>query len=162
MSDCSPKAILVSTPCPPEAVLVPQQQPIEVVTRILRGPPGPPGQNMVVTANAGENIASFELVYVSNNQAFVASQEDLSNLDKFAGVSLFSVTTGQVTNIQTDGEVQNPLWNFSSGFVWLGTNGQVTQTPPVPNNTIYRVLLGVAVSPVKLLLRISEPISYNI
>ena len=153
MSDC----------CKPEAVLTPTEQPIVAVTNILRGPQGPQGPaGGMLIATAGETINAYTPVYVTNDTAFIASNDDLANFDNFAGISDNSATTGNSLNIATEGFIQNPAWTWSNGLVWLDSAGMLTQTAPIPSNLIYRQFVGIAVSPVKLLLRVSEPVLYNI
>ena len=158
MADCA-CPVVVSTVAPPiGAVVAESPQPIAAIlansARIVQ-----PSQLQVI---AGEDIATFAAVYVASDTAFLASNNDLPNFDKFAGIAHPGALTGQQMIVLTEGFVQNPAWNWVNGFVWLGTSGALTQVPPAPNTSIYRQFVGLAVSPVKIILRISEPILYNI
>ena len=150
MSDC----------CVPQAVLVPAEQPIAAIVKIERGPAGPIGG--AVTATAGEAIAAYTPVYITNDTAFIASNDDLVNVESFAGIAEVSGNLGDSITVVSDGHIQNPSWNWTNGFVWLSASGTLTQTLPAPSNLLYRQFIGIAVSPVKIILRISEPVLYNL
>lgn len=158
MSDCACPVIVTTVEAPIAAVVGGEPTPIAAIVgnseRVVL-----PNQ---VQATAGETIPNFAAVYVASDLAFLADNSDLANFDKFAGIAMSGGIAGTQLTITTEGFVQNPAWNWTNGLVWLGNGGLLTQVSPVPSPGIYRQFVGIAISPVKLILRISEPILYNI
>ena len=170
MSDCCKiGAIVVNRDKPVTTAIVNRPQPIQVVTQILRGPQGPQGPpglsgigGGVLNLIAGEAIAAYSPVYGLNNQVFVASNNDLANFDKFIGIAENAGGVNDSIAIRTEGEIQNPSWNWTkNSFIWL-SNGTLTENFPVISPTVFCQFVGRAISPVKIIVTISEPIIYNI
>lgn len=165
MSDacCHVAAVVVNRDKPVQTVVVNRPQPVTVVTKVLRGPAGPPGPSGgSVHLLAGEAILAYDPVYGFNNNVFVASNSDLVNFDKFVGIAENAGAIGQNIVVRTEGEIQNPAWNWTkNSFIWLD-NGVLTENFPAVTPTLYRQFIGKAISPVKIVVNISEPILYNI
>lgn len=132
----------------------------------LPGPPGSPGSPGInggtIIVSAGEVIVAYDPIYVFNNQAFIASNSDLVNFDKFVGLAESSGNIGEDIIIRTEGEIQNPSWNWTNNsFIWL-SNNTLTENFPTITPSEYRQFVGRAISPVKIIVNISEPILYNV
>lgn len=127
--------ITISYPdAPPQTITV--QDTIHAVSVVTVGVPGPQGpkgddggvQSETITATASTDIDVGRVVTVFDGVASYA--DNISNYTGQLGVTLDSaVLDGQLT-IQITGIVTNTAWNFSSGFIWLGQNGVLTQTEP--------------------------------
>ena len=164
MSDCCKiGAIVVNRDKLVTTAIVNRPQPIQVVTQILRGPQGAPGPTGgSVHLLAGEAIAAYSPVYGFNNQVFTASNNDLANFDKFIGIAENAGGINDNIVVRTEGEIQNPSWNWTkNGFIWLN-NGTLTENFPIISPTVFCQFVGRAISPVKIIVTISEPIIYNI
>ena len=72
------------------------------------------------------------------------------------GITTGAAAAGDAINVQASGEMTEVSWNWTPGLpVFLGTNGLLTQTPPVSG---FQLVLGVAISPTKLAINIKQPI----
>jgi len=72
------------------------------------------------------------------------------------GFTLSATLAGQVVDIRHAGTITEPTWNFAAELpVFLGSNGAVTQVPPVAG---MQVIVGVAISQTQLFVRIHHPI----
>ena len=105
----------------------------------------------IVTITASEAISAVKVV---TSQGTLANPND-PDVFEILGFSRFSAGMGESLQVITDGVVENNTWTLSDGIVWLAANGEITQVAPV---TDYDIVIGVAVSPTELLLRIGESI----
>lgn len=128
----------------------------------IQGPPGPPGAGSGFTTTAGETIAAYDAVYVENDLAFLASNDDNLHFLSFAGLAAVGASITDPIDIITSGLAVNPAWSWiANQEVFLGTNGQLTQIPPTPISSNYRIVVGEVVAPDRLIVRISEPILFD-
>lgn len=125
----------------------------EVVEIATEGPQGPAG------APGGATTTKTAAVALSGHRAVTpradGTVEYASNGDAdHAGAALFlttqAVAMGDAVTVQALGEITNGGWSWTPGPVWLGTNGQLTQTPPVYPAVFSRVV-GAATSPTTVL-----------
>ncbi len=127
----------------------------------IPGPPGPPGADSGFTSTAGEQIQAFQPVYVENELAFVAGSDDIAKSLSFAGLSTVGASISNPVDIITAGYITNIAWNWSPNLeIFLGPGGTLTQTPPTPSNSLYRIVVGEATGPDSMIVRISEPILF--
>ncbi len=79
-----------------------------------------------------------------------------STANSVIGISTNSAATGTVVNYKTFGRIVEPTWNWTvNSPLFVGTDGQILQSPLVSG---YILKLGVALSPVEILLNIGKPI----
>lgn len=105
---------------------------------------------------AGESIPLFRVCYVRGDQAFVASNDmAIAYANLIQGIAVSTANEGDLVQIQLAEKIYNSEWNFTKGKpVFLGTNGNVTQTPPQSGLLCE---LGLAVDNSMLFLDIEEP-----
>ncbi|MCO6057293.1 hypothetical protein NG726_11490 [Pseudomonas sp. MOB-449] len=125
-----------------------------------QGPPGPkgipgPAGGSAVDCQAGEVISALRVLYEFNGQVFVLDYRDDAHIDLLLGISLTAADVGQPLSVQRSGVIEDAGWNLQPGRIWLGANGQLTQTPPVNG---FDVLIGAAVSATRITLNIQDPI----
>ena len=139
---------------------VPVQETV-VVTEAEQGPPGPPGppgmpSGLIIQRKAGQDTSALVAVYEDMFGAvWPASQDIEADVLALLGVTLSAAVAGQSVNVQRFGFVDDTNWSWQPGRVFLGANGQLTQTAPA---TGHDVLIGNAVSATRLILNIQDPI----
>ena len=88
--------------------------------------------NTVEIYDIGEDIAQYKLVYLAaDGLVYIADSSAIAT----AGVEALVITAqtaGQVDQeLLISGKVTNASWSLTPGsFVYLSTNGDITQTPP--------------------------------
>lgn len=82
------------------------------------------------TLESSTNLSALRAITTdANGKAKYASNDTIANA-MVIGISSTSANTGQNITIKTSGQMTDAFWNWSKGFVYLSTNGQLTQTPP--------------------------------
>jgi hypothetical protein len=105
-----------------------------------------------VTAAAAENINAFTMVTYDDNGLVINAGGSIF----VSGMSVRSVTAGETVEIQTQGLVTNQGWNLTPNLpIYVGINGDITQDP---NEGVYCINVGHAVSSTKILLQIQPTI----
>lgn len=131
---------------------------VDVVTEALQGPPGPPGPagGAAFIRQSDGPLSALRIVWEDGSgvvRPLDSSDED--HIDLMSGLTLTAAaSTGPVT-VQRSGPVNDAAWTWTPGRVYLGANGALTQTPPADG---FDVLVGVAVSPTRLILDFQDPI----
>jgi len=118
------------------------------------GPPGPAGGSAVQRI-AGESLSALRYCYERAGQTFVLDFADRNNIDLAAGLTLSAADRGGLVNLQLTGPVDDLLWSWTPGPLWLGAAGALTQQPPT---TGFLLQVGTAVSPTRIILNPSQPI----
>ena len=109
-----------------------------------------------LTRTAAEAISALRVVRSSTLTAVVLARWPESLSTAPLGVTTTSATLGDNISIQTGGELEDNAWSWTPGSpVFLGANGTLTQTQPTTN---YTLVIGKAVTPKRLLIRIQAPI----
>ncbi|MBC8286838.1 MAG: hypothetical protein H8E42_05110 [Nitrospinae bacterium] len=83
---------------------------------------------------AGENLPAYRAVTVnSSKMAILANNTDPAHTGRIIGITTSSVLAGESAEILSQGRVYNNTWswNFSDVFVYLSTDGKLTQVEPV-------------------------------
>jgi hypothetical protein len=65
----------------------------------------------------------------ANGDAVYASNDTLANA-QVIGITETAASSGASVAIRTSGLMTDPSWSWSKGTIYLGTNGQLTQTAP--------------------------------
>lgn len=111
--------------------------------------PTPPVDNPEQTTGVyssymvGENIGQYQVVYLSPTIVNLALKADNSSsaTAPAVGLALTAVANGQLGTFMKMGQIQNAGWNWTLGKpIYLGTGGNMTQTPPTADNTIIQEL----------------------
>lgn len=141
-------------------VVEPEQAPAVLVAAGEQGPPGRPGEpgpagGSAFQRTAGETLSALRAVYELNGQVRYLDYRDEDNIDLLLGLTLTAAASGELTNIQRSGPIDDSGWNWTPGPVWLGAAGALTQTPPADG---FDVLIGAAVSATRITLNLQQPI----
>lgn len=142
-------------------VLLDREPRVEILTEAEQGPPGPPGPigpsgGSAVSRIAGSTLSALLAVWEDADgrvRPLDASDED--HIDLLSGVTLTAADPGAPVNVQLAGAVDDAGWSWAPGRVFLGAAGALTQTPPISG---FDVLIGIAVSPTRIVLRLQDPI----
>lgn len=96
---------------------------------------------------ASTNISGHVAVALNSlGQLIVADCTQAQHALSVLGVTTDAVTTLNTTLVTTSGSVEHLGWTFLQGYpVYLGENGQLTQT--LPPTRQFTKILGIAVSP---------------
>lgn len=146
-------AFSVNTPLPDPATALP------ILAPLARGEPGPPGPPGVATVNllAAENLSGHKAVYAGAGGLRLANNAALQTSDVL-GITTAATLAAQLATVQTKDLLTEPSWNWQVGPVYLGSNGNLTQTPPLAG---VQVEVGTATSATTLLVRSYPPIVLN-
>lgn len=127
-----------------------------VVLEIIDAPMGGGGDGNTFARTAGTAISALVAVYeLPDGTVWPLSADDDEHIDLLAGITLTSASTGAQVTVQRSGPLDAAGLNLQAGRVWLGMNGQLTQTPPDSGND---TLLGYATAEQRLYINISETI----
>ncbi len=154
---------------PGEILVMPEDSQVVVseieLTEVLiapgeQGPPGPPGPaggggDEYVTRTAGETISANRVLYDRAGLVYPLGQADAENIYAILGLSVSAGQTGAQISVQRSGTVTDSGWSWAYGRVYLGANGQLTQTPP---SSGFSVLIGFAATATSINLSINDPI----
>lgn len=92
-----------------------------------------------LTLTAGENLSALRAVTTnSSGQAVYASNATLADA-QVVGITLGAASSTQQVGVKTFGPMSDASWNWTKGAVYLGTNGQLTQTAPSGGAVIVQV-----------------------
>ena len=83
-----------------------------------------------VSLTAGVSLSALRAVTSnSSGQAVYASNDTLANA-QVIGITSNAASAGAGVTIKTSGILTDSNWAWTKGTVYLGTNGQLTQTSP--------------------------------
>ena len=119
-----------------------------------RGEPGPSGGS-AVQRTAGEQLSALRVVYEWSGVVRYLDAGDAEHIDQVAGITLNAVEQGYPINLQLSGPLEDAVWSWQPGPVWLGSAGTLTQTPP---DNGYLLFIGNAVSPTRLIINLDQPV----
>lgn len=142
-------------------LLEPEQE-LVLLTEAQQGPPGPagipgPAGGQVLQRKAGMDMSALLVVYEDLSGSVWPADPDVeSDVLALLGVTVSATVAGQPINVQRMGHIDDDAWQLQPGKrVFLGRQGRLTQEPPQGG---YDVLIGMAISPTRLLLNIQDPI----
>ena len=134
---------------------------VQIVSVAEQGPPGPPGPPGPAggTSHVRNSAAALSaLLVVWEDELGVVrplDSTDEDHIDLLCGLTITGTSSVGPVTVQRTGAVDDTAWAWTPGRVYLGAGGSLTQTPP---NNGFDVLVGVAVSPTRLLLDFQDPI----
>ena len=108
-------------------------------------------------SGTGEPVA-FQLIGSRDNSGDYADNSVLNDSTQILGLTLGAASGGEKVLIRTWGEVEEPTWNWTEGWVWLDHNGLLTQTPPV-SPSAFNMIIGQALSPTLMRVLLLSPIT---
>jgi hypothetical protein len=95
--------------------------------------------NVDVSLVAGVNLSALRAVTTdANGNAVLASNATLSDA-VVVGITETAATAGNAVSVRTAGIVTDAFWSWTKGPVYLGTNGQLTQTAPTGGAIVVHV-----------------------
>lgn len=124
---------------------------------VLDSPPAPSlsggsGSQVVdVILTSGETISGHKVVVATTDGHALIADTTVYAADPLfmpVGVALNSATVGNPVTVRARGVLVEPSWSWTRGPLYLGSAGQLTQTPP---NTGPVVRMGVALNPTTVL-----------
>lgn len=126
------------------------------------GPPGPAGGN-VLALPAATVLGGHRVVRsTGDGRCGYASAANPLHGDDVLGVTLGAASAGADANVQVAGEIVEPSWAWvPQEPVFLGLDGQLTQTPPDDPDAAFVLVIGFATAPTRLMLRIEAPIYFE-
>ena len=105
-----------------------------------------------VLATASGALGGHRAVVITNGTAIHANN---STQPLVSGITQGAVVNGATVTVQTTGQLTEPTWAWTSGPVYLGSDGLLTQSPPISGVIVE---LGTALTPTTLLIRVQPPI----
>lgn len=88
---------------------------------------------------AGVSLSALRAVTTnSSGEAVYASTDTLGNA-QVVGITMGAASSGAQVGVKTFGPMSDASWNWTKGAVYLGTNGQLTQTAPSGGAIIVQV-----------------------
>lgn len=134
------------------------------ITRAPAQRPSNPGIAVVAGVNilvrpAGEILGGHRIVYInSDGKAYYASNTILSDSVRALGITLNAAAVDDNVSIQSFGEVIETSWSWTMGSpIYLSSNGQLTQTPPV-SPALFQRIIGFPLTTTSLFFSFREPI----
>jgi hypothetical protein len=122
----------------------------------LQGPPGEVGDLLAAGYIAGEPLGGQRVVIVwIDGQLYYADSTNPAHFNRVLGITVGAIDIGASGNIRIGGFMTEPTWNWQPDkFIYLGTNGLLTQNPPVSG---FLLEIGQPISPTKILVDIKFP-----
>ena len=137
-------------------------QELVLLTEAQQGPPGPagipgPAGGQVLQRKAGMDMSALLVVYEDLfGSVWPADPDAESDVLALLGVTVSAAEGGQPIHVQRMGHIDENAWQLQPGKrVFLGKQGRLTQDPPQGG---FDALIGIAISPTRLLLNIQDPI----
>ena len=157
IEDAAPSVITLDDTT--DLLVLPVEDTQVVVAAGVQGPPGIPGPagGQVLERTAGELLSALRAVFEdAAGLVWLADAAEAGEVFTLLGVTTTAADAYQQVLVQRLGAIDDAAWSWTPGVrVYLGAAGQLTQTPPA---TGFDVLIGVALSPTRLLLNIQDPI----
>ena len=97
---------------------------------------------------AGTNLSALQAVTTNGSgEAVYATTDTLANATVF-GITTTAANAGNAVSVRSSGILEDAVWNWTKGTVYLGTNGVLTQTAPTGGAVV--VHIGKALTATKL------------
>lgn len=123
----------------------------------IQGLPGPAAGTSFTRAAAANVSGGKAVTLNAAGQCLHADGAKTSMANSVVGISLNGGAPGaDITIITNGGEIEETVWNWQANkSVFLGTDGALTQVAPTSG---YLLVVGVAVGPTRMLVKIQQPI----
>jgi len=93
----------------------------------IQGIPGPAGGSTIQVV-AGETLSGHRAIRLSHGLAYTCDAANLAHAGTGIGVSTGAALIGETVNVQTLGTLNEPSWTWNDGPIYVGNNGQLTQS----------------------------------
>jgi len=108
-----------------------------------------PHSTLKFDAVAGEAIGGQRAVIIKDGEALYADKDTVADAPLYVGISTHAASSSDPLQIQFSGTITDEAWVWSNGPIYLGNNGNLTQTKPTTGVVLN---LAVVVSPTTILL----------
>lgn len=112
----------------------------ERVVIVEQGEQGVPGDSgtSTITLTAGEAVGGRRMVVINGSgEAVYADQSITDHANRVLGMTTQAASLGAPVTIQSSGEFTEPTWTWAlDNPIFLGANGQLTQTVPATGVTL--------------------------
>jgi hypothetical protein len=103
-----------------------------------------------LSLNAGEALSALRAVTSdANGDAVYASNDTLANA-QVIGITETAASSGAAVAIRTSGLMTDSNWNWTKGTIYLGTNGQLTQTAPSGGSFVVHVARALTATTIQI------------
>jgi hypothetical protein len=103
-----------------------------------------------LSLNAGAALSALRAVTSdSNGDAVYASNDTLANA-QVIGITETAASSGAAVAIRTSGLMTDSNWNWTKGTIYLGTNGQLTQTAPSGGSFVVHVARALTATTIQI------------
>ena len=125
----------------------------------VQGIPGPVGGG-TQQYPAGVALGGHRMVVLNDTGHAIYADKDMpAHAGKVLGMTTGAVALGDLTTIQTGGEITEPSWTWTLDTpVWLGSNGLLAQAMPT---TGFSLIIGFPITATKLFINLREPLFLN-
>lgn len=123
----------------------------------MAGPAGE-GDASFVTARAGEPILGFRVVYIDDEYCYYVDNNTVNHASRAIGITLNSAAQDDTVNIRCVGVMQDVSFNFVDGLIFIGANGQLTQSVETIESGLFIQSVGTTIATDSFLVSISNAI----
>ena len=110
----------------------------------------------IITVTAGASLGGHRAVVIDSGVAQYADSTTTGNATRVVGLTKGAITSGTSGEVQTYGELVEPSFAWTPGEpIYLGTNGQLTQTVPTSG---FILQVAIAITATKIFIKQREPI----
>lgn len=150
----------------PGATVSVVQAPRRVVVQAVgaAGPPGPAGASGTMAqlefrVIAGFDIPAWHLVVprMVAGSVRLADNEVGAFVNRPIWLAMHSALAGEDLTVLANGVAANPGWAWTQGPIFLGVDGQLTQTPPAPP-AVFSAQVGYSIGPTSMYLERFAPV----
>lgn len=122
----------------------------------IRGPAGP--DTSLVTLEAGEAVGGHRVVSVRSTGVFYADNETATDYFRSNAVTTGAAALGDDVEVCFFGLIDEPSWSWTEALpIFIGSNGQLTQTPP-SSPALFSRVAGYATSPTQMYVQFGPPV----
>ena len=129
-----------------------------VLTVALQGPPGTSGDLLPfrILKPAGAALSGHRIVRLNaDGEAVYADHTVVADASAVLGMTIAAASQGDDVLVQTEGELVEPSWSWGPDLpIFLGAEGQLTQSPPA---TGFILCIAVPTGADRAVIRIGEP-----
>jgi hypothetical protein len=156
----SPATVEVNPVTSATEIHVATQQVVVALRTGPQGPQGEPGTGVSETAVASTALGGHRVVcFNTDGELEYASNDNAAHVHAVVGLTTGAVSSGDTATVVYQGLITEGSWSWTpQAPVFLGQNGLLTQIAPVAGVSVFRCILGVAVSATQLWISPQTPV----